>query len=91
MGKKPGSEEEHLAGQACSALGCGDGVSTEGRPLCDLHWRKLPKALRGRIGEENGLRDAVVYLGKRDGYLAEVPERRATITEAGAGGGLDYV
>src|SRR6266851_1906938 len=51
----------------CAALGCPEPAPGD-RPFCQGHWRKLPPDLRTAP-----LRQAIVYLGKRDRYLVETP------------------
>jgi hypothetical protein len=68
----------------CVALGCTRGRSA-GRPFCRRHYSKLPERLRDDavLATVEGQREAVVHLGKLDGYLAEVPESEVVIGDAG--------
>jgi hypothetical protein len=53
-------------GLRCAALGCQEKPGETGS-FCDSHWRVLPEGLRG----PGALRQAVIHLGKKDGYLVD--------------------
>jgi hypothetical protein len=60
----------------CAALGCPKKPALSGL-WCRRHWEKLSEDLRA----PNQFRSAIAHLGKLDGYLVEVPKKRATITD----------
>jgi len=60
----------------CAALGCHSKPTKSGM-WCRGHWEKIPEPLRA----PNKYREAIAHLGKLDGYLVEVPKRRATLTD----------
>lgn len=67
----------------CAALGCGKPAAKK-KMFCMKHWRKLPTELRP--GEDftatgTDFREAVIFLGKKDGFLADVPARRVELID----------
>ena len=78
-----------MSATGCLALGC-RGDTLVGKALCQWHLRALPKAMRSALSTPGGLRGALAYLGKRDGYLTDVTPRASAISEA-EGGGRGYV
>jgi hypothetical protein len=60
----------------CAALGCGKKAGSA-RPFCLGHWRALSADLQVPSQRTN----ARIFLGKRDGYIAEVPPRRVVLTD----------
>lgn len=58
----------------CAALGCGKPAAPT---FCATCRKKLPRDLRA----DNKAVEAVVYLGKKDGYLAAVPDRPVVLTD----------
>lgn len=65
----------------CSALGCQKKPGRNG-VFCLACWRRLPEELRGPAAAQQ----ARVWLGKKDGYLAE-HSARPKMGEAGRGVG----
>jgi hypothetical protein len=63
----------------CAALGCQKAPGKNGL-FCLGCWRRLPEELRG----PTAARQAVVHLGKLDGYIA-VHDPKPKIGEDGAG------
>lgn len=59
--------------QKCAALGCQTKPGKTGA-FCDPHWRALPEGLRG----PGALKQAVIHLGRADGYLVDAKAVRAS-------------
>lgn len=60
----------------CAALGCAKKACGT-CAFCLGHRRKLPADLQAPLQRTN----ARVFLGKLDGYLADVPPRRVVLTD----------
>lgn len=72
-------------GSKCAALGCGSGPGKNGA-FCAEHWRQLDENLRA----PGALKKAVVYLGKKDGFLVDAKVVKASALRED-GRGSDYV
>jgi hypothetical protein len=55
----------------CAALGCLSKPQKAGL-FCTEHWRALPEALRG----PTSLKQAAIFLAKKDGYLVDAKSVR---------------
>ena len=62
----------------CAAFGCNKVPGANGL-FCTGDWRRLPRDLRAPGKSQ----EAIIYLGRKDGYIVDAePRRRATLTEA---------
>lgn len=68
----------------CAALGCQDKPKKAGL-FCSEHWKKLDENLRA----PGALKQAVIFLGKKDGYLIDSRAVKPVLREDGRGS--DYV
>lgn len=66
-------------GTKCPAFGCKEKPTK--RLFCLAHWRALPEVLRG----PTSVRQAVIHLAKKDGYLVEATNAAPRIREDGKG------
>lgn len=64
----------------CAALGCPTGPAKDGAGIfCKPHWRALPEELRG----PTSVKQAIKFLGVKDGYLIAPKTARPSLREDG--------
>jgi hypothetical protein len=78
------AESEVITKLRCAALGCQSAPGKNGA-FCAKDWKRLPPALQGPAA----VKDAVVHLGKVDGYLVEAKSVRPVKLTDNAG--TEYV
>ena len=80
-----------MAGSTCYAIGCLRAAGPRG--FCAKCWSRIPKSERrliealglGGPGLQDALKDACVFLARKDGFLAPAGDKPARIVDADGG------